>query len=109
MNPANVLAWLSSMTDKQFVEFFYEAVSDRDTSEFDGQRGHFVLANTSKMPDEDRDTVFLAIPDPVHNPNEWSDDCPICQTGQCAECGSWIRCVAKNAICPICEAKVYCT
>ncbi len=97
------------MTDKQFVEFFYEAVAERDTSEIEGEHGHFVVANTSKLPDEERNTVFLALPDAGKYSGEWADDCPICQTGQCIECGSWVRSVAKHAICPICEAKVYCT
>ena len=97
------------MTDKQFVEFFYEAVAERDTSEIEGEHGHFVVANTSKLPDEERNTVFLALPDAGKYSGAWADDCTICQTGQCIECGSWVRSVAKHAICPICEAKVYCT
>ncbi|QVL30740.1 hypothetical protein KIH39_18020 [Telmatocola sphagniphila] len=109
MNRDSVLAWLSSMTDKQFVDFFYEAASNRDTSEIDGERGHFVLANTSKVPGEERDTVFLAMPNPINDSDGWSKDCPICQTGQCTECGSLVRSIAKHAICPVCEAKVYCT
>lgn len=109
MDRRGVVAWLASLTDKQFVDFFYEAVSERDTSEFDGECGHFVIADTSKMPDEKRDTVFLALPDSDEYSGEWADDSPICQTGQCIECGSWVRSIAKHAICPICEAKVYCT
>ena len=109
MDRHNVRVWLSSLTDKQFVEFFYEAVSGRDTSEIEGESGHLVVADTSKLPDEERDTVFLAIPDPDEYSGGWADDSPICQTGQCIECGSWVRSVAKHAICPICHAKVYCT
>lgn len=109
MDRRTIVTWLASLTDKQFVEFFYEAVSDRDTSEVDGDRGHFVMAKTSKMPDTERDTVFLALPDPDEYSGEWADDSPICQTGQCVECGSRVRSVSKQAICPICEAKVYCT
>ena len=70
---------------------------------------HFVMAQTSRMTDEERDTVFLALPDPDEYSDDWADDCPICQTGQCIECRSWVRSIAKHAICPICEAKVYCT
>lgn len=109
MNRDRVLAWLSSLTDKEFVDFFYDAVANRDTSEIDGERGHLVVANTSKLPDEERDTVFLALPDPDKYPGEWAKDSSICQTGECIECGSWVRSIAKHAICPICEAKVHCT
>jgi hypothetical protein len=109
MDQRSVVAWLSSLTDKQIVEFFYEAVSERTTSEIDGECGHFVMANTSKLPDEKRDTVFLALPDPAEYSGEWADDCAIYQTGQCIECGSWVRSFAKHVICPICVAKVYCT
>jgi predicted Zn-ribbon and HTH transcriptional regulator len=97
------------MTDSQFVEFFYAAVAGRDTSEIEGERGHFVIANTSQMPGEERDTVFLALPDPDEYSLKWADESPICQTGQCVECGSSVRSIAKHAICPICESKVYCT
>ncbi|MBA2117142.1 hypothetical protein HOV93_43380 [Planctomycetes bacterium FF15] len=109
MDRAKVVGWLSTMTDKQFVEFFYEAVSRRDTSEIRGEQGHLVLADTSRLPGEQRDTFFLAIPDPDKYETEWANDCPICQTGQCIECKSWVRCIAKHAVCPICSEKVYCT
>jgi hypothetical protein len=109
MKRDNVIAWLSSMTDKEFVDFFYDAVSNRNTSEFEGDRGHLVLADTSQLPGEERDTVFLALPDPDAYSIEWAKESPLCQTGQCTECRSWVRCIAKNAICPICEAKVCCT
>lgn len=109
MDRGNLMAWLSSLTDKQFIEFFYEAVSERGTSEIDGERGHLVVANTSKAPNEDRVTVFLALPDPNEYSGEWAYDTPICQTGDCIECGTRVRSIAKHAICPICKAKVYCT
>ncbi|MHC2066481.1 hypothetical protein ACYFX5_03330 [Bremerella sp. T1] len=108
MNRNEVIAWLSQMNDKQFVDFFYEAVADRDTSELPGEKGHFVLADTSKFPGEPRDTAFLALPDPAEN-SKWADDVPICQTGRCPECESWVRSIAKHAICPLCGTKVYCT
>lgn len=109
INRNSVLNWLSSLTDKQFVEFFYEAVESRDTSEIKGEQGHFVLADTSQIPGEKRETVFLGLPDPSAYSDKWVDDAPICQTGQCAECQSWIRSIAKRAICPVCGEKVYCT
>lgn len=109
MDRARVVGWLSSMTDKQFVEFFYDAVAHRDTSERKDECGHFVLADTSKVPGEERDTVFLALPDPAEYSAQWADDVPICQTGQCSECKSWVRSIAKHAICPIYGSKVYCT
>ena len=60
------------MTDKQFVEFFYEAVSRRGTSEVEGQRGHFVLADTGMYPGKERDTSFLALPDMSHYSGGWA-------------------------------------
>ena len=109
MDRARVLGWLSSMTDKQFVDFFYEAVAERDTSEIKGERGHLVIANTSKSPGEERDTVFLASPDKDEYESGWGDDCPICQTGHCGECGASVRSISKHAICPLCDTKVSCT
>ena len=108
MNRGNVIAWLSSLTDKQFVEFFYDAVANRDSSEVEGEQGHLVLADTRMIPGEKRETVFLGLPYPQPL-REWADNCPLCQTGDCNSCGAWVRCIAKHAVCPICFASVYCT
>jgi len=108
MDQHQVISWLLEMADKQFVEFFYEAVADRDTSEIEGENGHFVIAETSMIPGEQRNTVFLALPDPTEYIT-WSEESPICQTGQCPECEAWVRSIAKHAICPLCNARVYCT
>ena len=109
MRRENVVAWLRTLTDKQFAELFYEAVASRDAGDMKEEGGHFVLADTSKRPGERRETQFIALPDPGAYRDQWSDDAPICQTGQCSECESWVRCVAKKAVCPLCGAKVHCT
>ncbi|MEX1040993.1 MAG: hypothetical protein WDZ51_10200 [Pirellulaceae bacterium] len=109
MKQRDVVEWLSQMTDKQFVEFFYEAVAGRDTSEIEGEQGHLVIADTSQLQGQQRETAFLAVPDPEMYSGEWADDSPICQTGQCVACGAKVQCIAKHAICPICAETVYCT
>ena len=109
MDRGHVIAWLSSLTDQQFAEVFYEAASERATSNSYGECCHFLLAHSSSSPREQRDIVFVALPDPEQYSRNWSDDCPICQTGECAECGARVRSIAKRAICPICEEKVDCT
>ena len=108
MNQTDMLARLTSLADEEFVELFYEVVRKRDPVGGENNR-HFVLAETSQCPDEDRDTVFVALPAPERYPEGWVNDAPICQTGECGECGSWVSSIAKHAICPICEAEVYCT
>ena len=47
MDKGSVIAWLQSLTDKQFVEFFYEAVADRHiySEERDLWDAHLVLVN----------------------------------------------------------------
>ena len=35
MDRDRIVAWLALLTDKQFADVFYEAVSERDTSHFD--------------------------------------------------------------------------
>lgn len=108
MKNQDAVAHLASVTDKDFVELFYAAVAQRDAIDGENSR-RFVLAETSEWPDGERDTVFLAVEDPSHYPVGWANDSPICQTGQCGECGADVRSIAKHAICPLCSKAVYCT
>jgi len=106
MNREQILAWIGSLTDKQLVELFYDATSDRDV---DGEQGRLAVAKACTFPDDERETTFLALPDPDAYPSGWVDDAPFCQSGSCVECECLIRSFAKRVICPICGAKANCT
>ncbi len=103
MDESRAIAWLNTLTDKQFAEFFYRAVADRNTSDLPEWNGHFVLAGAQKLPDEPWDIDLIGVPANA----DFVDDHPICQSGTCMTCESTVRSVAKNARCPVCGADVY--
>lgn len=103
---SHVLGFLQALSDKQFAEFFYEAVRDRNTSDLEAWSGHLVLANAEKVDDEPWSIDLLALPE---DRDPWSNDADICQSGSCASCSSAVRSWAKQASCPVCGASVYCT
>ncbi len=55
MEKTKIVAWISSLTDKQFVEFFYESLASRHL--YEAERGHLdshlVLANAHRTLDDD--------------------------------------------------------
>lgn len=107
----NVLAFLAELSNKEFAEFFYEAVRGRLTSDAKEWQGHFILADSEQVSeDEPWDVDVIALHDPQHYPaSDWGDDAPICQSGTCSLCGHKVRSWAKQAICPICGEIAYCT
>jgi hypothetical protein len=123
--PPEVMKWFKNLTDKQLVEFFYQAVQGRrnvsGNSEVYNQE-HFVLALASRT----RDVIYSDdfIYDPFTEVEEfgpwepwkirvlalhsrekysdgWADEAPICQAGTCV-CGHATLCYAKYGECPVC-------
>ena len=57
-----VLRYVQALSDKQFVEFFYDAIRGRITSDVPRWRGHFVLADAEKVDGEDEwDIDFIGL------------------------------------------------
>ena len=107
MNKIDVLNWIKTLTDKQFVELFYEATEEHNTSDMptDTAKGHFVLADVLIWEDKDIGIEFAGLnfyPDDVYE-----DDYPICQSGTCRNCKNKIRSFAKRILCPICGNEAY--
>ncbi len=102
------LEWIAGLTEKQFAEFFYEAVADRNTSDVPGGRGHLLLADTDRDEEGPWMTELIALPVADQRAG-WGDDPLICQAGACAGCGAEVRCWSKSAECPVCGATVRCT
>src|SRR5262249_31077934 len=98
--------WLAGLTDKAFAEFFYDVVRERARSP---AGRHFVLAEADRVGDEPWSVDCIAVHESEKTPRPWADDVPICQSGTCSACGAEVRSWAKNAVCPVCSAKVYCT
>jgi hypothetical protein len=108
MDKTKVIAWLSSLTDKQFVEFFYESLASRHLykSERSYLDSRLVLANASRTLDDDGITWGewgLELLCPSRKP--WVDDAPVCQFGE--HCGLSTASWDKHSICPICGGDVY--
>lgn len=103
MEKAEVAEWLSSLTDKQFAEFFCESLASRHL--YEGERGHLeshlVLANASRTLDDDGvawGEWELELICPAEEAR--ADDAPVCQFGEHCSLGtaSW----AKHSVCPVC-------
>lgn len=121
--PPEIIEWFRKLTDKQLVEFFYQAVQGRRISG-DGEdyhEEHLVLANASRMRDylnpkseseelgpwENWELQLLALYDRNNCSDRWSDDAPICQMGRCTCNPHEVLCYDKYATCPICGSPVY--
>ena len=102
------LDWIAKLTDKQFAEFFTEAVRGRLTSDTKEQRGHFVLADASFDPDDKCwDLAVVCVHDRNHYDGEWDDEAPICQAGECSTCKAETTSWARYSVCPVCGTLVY--
>ena len=102
------LDWIATLNDKQFAEFFYEAVAKRNTSDLPDWPGHFLLADTRFVEEPPWETEFIALPVKAER-GDWSDEALICQAGDCTSCGASVRSWSKRAECPVCGATVGCT
>jgi hypothetical protein len=106
MNRAEIVGALRSLTHKQFVELFYEAVQGRFI--YDGEEmlwdAHLVLANAIRDRTESDAPWRLELLCPTPG-QEWVDDAPICQHGEHCDLDtmSW----AKESSCPVCGGRVY--
>jgi hypothetical protein len=107
MDKVKVAAWLSSLTDKQFVEFFYESLASRHLSH--AERGHvdshLVLANVSRILDDGVTWGEWSLELLCPADEAWADDAPVCQFGE--HCGLGTVSWAKRSVCPVCGGNVY--
>ena len=105
------IAWLKSITDKEFAEAVHEVAQARcQTSAVEAAHGHFVLASVSL----DWDTgnwglEVVGLHDPLQYSRGFDADAPLCQFGHCSSCGFATVSWAKHAKCSICGGGVYCT
>jgi hypothetical protein len=98
MNREDVIQYLKGLTDKQFIDLFYEACNSRNiyTSEPD-LKAHLILANAFRDYDASEWEIEILCPTPGQ---EWADDALVCQFGM--HCGYQTASWSKNSICPIC-------
>lgn len=102
----NAVSFVRSLSEKEFVEFFYDATAERSFGDVAEYQNHLIIADSESIDGEAWETDFLALPEERAH---WSADAPICQSGKCGKCTARVRSWAKNALCPICGKAVYCT
>ena len=103
MTRLDLVGALRALTDKQFVELFYEATQGRHFYERNVFDAHLVLANAVR----DRQqggawTIELVCPS--QEPG-LMDDTPMCQAG--SHCGMATTSWGKRSQCPVCGDEVY--
>jgi len=119
---ATAISYLKSLSDKEFVDLFYEAAEDRNVcndlgAEFEGDFDSttWIIATSdygriNGKEDPEPYTLIAAIPSP-----EWSktelvhESRELLNSGACERCSIELQCVAKEAVCPICNSIVSCT
>jgi hypothetical protein len=108
MNKEKVATWLNALTDKQFVEFFYESLAHRHlySSKRKHVDAHLVLANACRELEDGGQWApwRLELMCPATD-KRWADDAPLCQFGE--HCGLETTSWAKRSICSICGNEVY--
>ena len=108
MDEDRIAAWLNSLTDYQFVEFFYKYLASRHLSDMERSYvdSHLVLATAKRILDDNGETWgewSLELVCPTQHP--MVDDTSICEGGQ--HCGLETISACKYSICPICGEEVY--
>jgi hypothetical protein len=103
-----VATWLQSLTDMEFIKFFYEHLAFRNLypEEAEYSYNHLVLANASRLLGDDGqwkpwELVLLC---PTSRDDGIADG-SICQFGE--HCGHPTASWAKDSVCPICGGYVY--
>ena len=105
MTRVAMLDEIRKLTDKQFVELFYDAAQGRHIYSAESQlwESHLLLANAVREREEGAAwTVELVCPTPGE---AWPDDSLLCQSG--LHCGLPTMSWAKNSRCPVCNGEVY--
>jgi hypothetical protein len=101
MKRKDVIEYLRSLTDKQFVELFYAATDGRRIFVDDVGQSRLVLAHASENLEATGkwDVALIALHDSKEYPAGWNDDVPICQEAE--SLGYSVFSYAKKMICPI--------
>jgi len=105
MKKEDLVKELRKLNDKEVVEVFYEAFSNRKKVIDEDIDEAIVIGEASYSPqDKEHYTEFWALPMPGLPQLE----SPL-QSGKCEKCKALIASVSKEAQCPICGTLVECT
>jgi hypothetical protein len=112
------IKFIASLNEKELVDFFYDAISSKnDEQEFlDGfYKDRICLIEThfgkyEHELEEEHYSEFMAKPTDELAQLDWVlKENFINHSGKCETCKALITCVAKEAVCPICDSLVECT
>ena len=105
MNRSELVGQLRSLTDKEFIETFYEAANDRKIYAEEDMQAHLVLANAERHVEDNGKFSPWRIQLLANTTEKWAADSPVCQFGE--HCGFETASWAKHATCPVCGREVY--
>jgi hypothetical protein len=108
MHNQAILDALGKLTNREFVELFYESVKTRSIYPGDGAwlDCHLVLANAARTRDNGEWSPWrLELVCAAPGQRSPADDAVICEAGQ--HCGFDTTSWSKNAECPMCGEPVY--
>lgn len=100
--------WLSTLSDVEFIDFFYAHMGERNIYRAEGRyrEAHLVLGVSSRDRHDNGEAEAWRLQMLAPALEEWSADAPVCQFGTCSTCGSATASVARDATCPVCHAAV---
>ena len=102
----DVIAWLRSRSDKEFVDLFSRAAAGRSLAPLgaDEYESHLVIAHVSKDPElvGGWEIELLGVPE---KSSEWAADALVAQQG--SHCGHTVASYAKRFRCPLCGGEAF--
>ena len=110
--------YIQNLSEKQFVDFFYEAVTNRNEDQLvpNGyEKDRICLIRTSfgafeNKEDKEHLSEFMALPTEEFSKIKWIQKMSnVTEQGRCKKCKAQVISVAKLAACPICDTEVECT
>jgi len=109
--------FIHSLSDKEFVEFFYEVTAKRNVrkdfgDEFDSTTWIVCVSDYGifRGKAEPPYTLVASVPSPESAEYKWvQNEKRLLNCGSCEGCGIELTCVAKEALCPVCGSLVGCT
>ena len=105
MNRNALVDALRSLTNKDFIETFYESAAGRNLYAEPDVHSHLVLANAESHSEDDGTRSPWLLQLLCRTDENWVSDAPVCQFGE--HCGFETASWSKHSICPICGGEVY--
>ena len=96
-----VANFLLGLKRKEFSAFLLKILAEYELTSTE----KYVLAVIETDADGACESSLVAAP----RDDDYDDNAPICQYGNCNNCGSQLASWGKKVICPYCKGEAYCT